>query len=168
MTFFDLILILILFGFTWFGFWNGIVQAIGGIVSIVIALFVASRWYEIISVRILPFLGDNMNLARLLGFIGVFIIAKVVMFLLLKIIDKFFSLPILNIFNKLGGAVFGLIEGGLVIGVILYFSTKFPLGETWLVLLQTSIIAPTLIGFAKMLTPLIPDALKEIKSLLIK
>src|SRR6056297_3436687 len=112
MTFFDLILILILFGFIWFGFWNGFVQAIGGIVSIVIALFVASRWYEIISVRILPFLGDNMNLARLLGFIGVFIIAKVVMFLLLKIIDKFFSLPILNIFNKLGGAVFGLIEGG--------------------------------------------------------
>ncbi len=168
MTFFDLILIIILFGFIWFGFWNGFVQAIGGIISLVIALFIASRWYSVIATRILPFIGENMNLAKLLGFIGVFIIARVLMFLLIKIIDKVFSLPILSIFNKIGGAVFGLLEGGLVIGVILFLSTKFPLGNKWGLLLKSSSLAPSLIGFGKLLTPLIPQALKEIKSLLIQ
>ncbi len=168
MTLFDLILFLIVFGFVWFGFSNGFVQAVGGIISLVIALFIASRWYDLIAVRILPFIGDNMNLARILGFIAVFVVARVLMFLLVKVLDKVFSLPVLNVFNKIGGAVFGLLEGALAVGILLYLSTKFPLGSKWATLLKTSSIAPSLIGFGKTLTPLIPEALKEIKSLLIQ
>src|SRR6056297_3454691 len=98
MTLFDLILFIILFGFIWFGFSNGFIQAIGGILSLLIALFIASRWYDLIAIKILPFLNDNMNLARILGFLIVFVVAKFVMFLLLKFLDKVVSLPILNIF----------------------------------------------------------------------
>src|SRR6056297_217248 len=152
MTLFDLILFIILFGFIWFGFSNGFIQAIGGILSLLIALFIASRWYDLIAIKILPFLSDNMNLARILGFLIVFIIARVLIFLLLKALDRVFSLPVLNLFNKIGGAIFGLLEGALALGIILYFSTKFPLGAKWEMLLNSSIISPTLINFGKMLT----------------
>lgn len=166
MTFFDLILLLILFGFIWFGFWNGLVRTVGGIIGVIISVFVASRWYEDLAVRLLPILGDNFNLSRILSFIAVMVIAHFILSVIIRIIDKFFKLPFLNIINRLAGGFFGLIEGALVIGLVLYFSTKFPLGTGWLQALDSSRIAPTLIGFGKVLLPLLPEALKQIKSLL--
>lgn len=166
MTFFDLILLLILFGFIWFGFWSGLIRTVGGIISVVVSVFIASRWYEDLAVKILPILGDNFNLSRILAFIAVIIISHFILSLIFRAIDKFFSLPILNIFNKLGGAVFGLIEGVLIVGLVLYFSTKFPLGEGWIQAINTSHIAPFLISLGKILLPLLPEALKQIKSLI--
>ena len=93
-------------------------------------------------------------------------IARFIIFLIFRTINKFFELPFLNIINKLGGAVFGLIEGGLILGLVLYFSTKFPLGEWWVQLISSSNLAPSLIGFSKILLPLIPEALKQIKALI--
>ena len=166
MAFFDLILLLILFGFVWFGFWNGLFHALGGLVSVVVGVFIASRWYEVLALKFLPFLGDNFNISKILAFIAVFIVARFIVFLIFRTVNKFFELPILKIFNKLGGAAFGLIEGALIIGLLLYFSTKFPLGSGWLEMLENSNFAPTLIGFGKILLPLIPEAVKQIKALI--
>ncbi len=170
MSFFDIILLLILLGFVWFGFWNGLIQTLGGIISVILAVFIAGRWYETIALKILPFLGDNLNLARLLGFIAVFILARFIIFILFKILDKIFGIlsfiPFLKIINRLAGAALGFVEGGLIIGLVLYFSTKFPLGESWIGLINSSKIALPLIGFGKVLLPLLPKALKQIQSLI--
>lgn len=170
MTFFDLILLLILLGFVWFGFWNGLIQTIGGIISVILAVFIASRWYETIALKILPFLGDNLNLSRLLGFIAVFILARFVVFILFKILNKLFDvlsfIPFLKTINRLAGAVLGFVEGGLIIGLVLYFSLKFPLGESWSGLVNGSKVASPLISFGKVLLPLVPQALKQIQSLI--
>ncbi|MDD4996181.1 MAG: CvpA family protein [Patescibacteria group bacterium] len=170
MTFFDLILLLILLGFVWFGFWNGLIQTIGGIISVVLAVFIASRWYETIALKIMPFLSDNFNLARLLGFIAVFILARFVIFILFKILNKLFDIlsfiPFLKTINRLAGAILGFVEGALIIGLVLYFSMKFPLGENWTELVSNSKVALPLIGFSKILLPLVPKALKQIQSLI--
>ncbi len=170
MTIFDLILLLILVGFVWFGFWNGLIQTLGGLVSLVVAVFVASRWYDIIALKIAPLVGENVNLSRIIAFIAIFILARFVVFLIIKVINKVFDLisfiPFLKTINRLAGAILGLIEGGLVLGLILYFSSKFPLGDWWINSLNQSNIAGPLIGFGKILYPLIPDALKQIKSLI--
>ena len=166
MTFFDLILLLILFGFVWFGFWNGLVRTLGGIVGIILAIFVAGRWYEVLALKLLPFLSDNLSLARLLSFIVIFVVTQFIIISLLKIINKVFSFPILKTLNRLAGAFFGLIEGGLILGLVLYFSTKFLLVSNWTELLNNSDIAPRLISFGKILLPLLPQVLKQIQSLI--
>lgn len=166
MSFFDLILLLLLFGFVWFGFWNGLIRTLGGIIGLVLAVFVAGQWYEVVALKLLPFLSDNLSLARLLSFILVFIVTQFIIISLLKVINKIFSLPILNILNRLTGAFFGLIEGGLILGLGLYFSTKLTLIPSWEELLNSSNIAPTLISFGKILQPLLPQVLKQIQSLI--
>lgn len=166
MTFFDLILILILFGFIWFGFWNGLIRTLGGIIGIILSIFIASRWYEVLALKILPFLGENLSLARLLSFLIIFAVVQFIVICLLKIINKVFNLPILKTLNRLAGAVFGLIEGGLILGLVLYFSTKFFLGGSWLDIINDSNIARPLVGFGKILLPFIPEVLKQIKSLM--
>ncbi len=166
MSLFDLALLLILFGFIWFGLWNGLIRTLGGIIGLVLAVFIASRWYEDLALKLLSFLGDNLSLARILAFVIIFIAAQFIIISLLKVVNKIFSFPILKTLNGLAGAVFGLIEGALLLGLILYFSTKFPLGSNWEELLNTSKIASVLIGFGKILFPLIPEAVKQIKLLI--
>ncbi len=166
MTFFDVILLLILFGFVWFGFWNGLIRTLGGIVGVVLSVFISSRWYESLSLKILSFLGDNLGLARILAFIIIFAVAQFVIISLLKVINKIFSFPILKTLNCLAGAVFGFIEGILFMGLILYFSAKLPLGFGWTNLLDTSVVVPFLTGAGKILLPFIPEAIKQIQSLI--
>lgn len=166
MTFFDLILLLILFGFIWFGFWNGLIRTLGGIIGVILSVFIASRWYESLALKLLSFLGGNLSLARILAFIIVFAVAQFIIISLLKVVNKIFNLPILKTLNCLVGAVFGFIEGVLFIGLVLYFSAKLPLGSGWEDLLNSSKITPFLTGAGKILLPLIPEAVKQIKALM--
>ena len=52
-------------------------------------------------------------------FLGIFIIARIVLILLTFIADIIMSLPILKQFNKAGGIIYGLIKALLIIYVIL-------------------------------------------------
>lgn len=52
-------------------------------------------------------------------FLGVFIVARIVLILLTFIADIIMSLPILKQFNKAGGIIYGLIKALLIIYVIL-------------------------------------------------
>jgi len=165
MTLFDLVLLLILLGFVWFGLWHGLIRTISGIVAFVLSLIIASRWYEALALKILPLLKDNFLLARILSFLLIFFIAQAIIFFIFRALNKVFDFSILKIFNRLAGALFGLIEGGLILGFILYFSSKLPLGATWSNFLETSIFAGILIGFSNILLPLLPKAIKQIQSL---
>jgi len=164
MGLFDLVLLLILFGFVWFGLWHGLIRTISGIVAFVLSLIISTRLYEALALKILPLLNDNFVLARILSFLVIFFIAQAIIFFIFRALNKVFDFSILKIFNRLAGAIFGLLEGGLIIGFILYFSQKLPLGATWSNLLETSMIAGILIGFSTILLPLLPKAIKQIQS----
>ena len=56
-------------------------------------------------------------------FLGIFIIARIVLILLTFIADIIMSLPILKQFNKAGGIIYGLIKALLIIYVI-FFTLK--------------------------------------------
>jgi membrane protein required for colicin V production len=166
MTLFDLILLLILFAFIWFGLWHGLIRTISGIVSFVLSLIIAGRWYEFLAIKLLPFLNDNFLLARILGFLIVFALAQAVFFFIFRALNKVFDFSILKIFNRLAGALFGFFQGALIIGLVLYFSSKLPLGSTWSQLLESSFLAGILMGLSNILLPLIPRAIKEVQSLI--
>jgi len=166
MTLFDLILFIILFGFVWFGFWYGLIYSLGGIVSLLLSTIFASRLCESLGRLITPLLAGHQNLAVIVSFILIFVLVRLMVSLIFKILDRFFHLPILGLLNKIFGGVFGLLEGALFLGLILYFSTKFPLGEKWLETLSNSFFSFSLIRFGKILLPLIPEAIKNLKSLM--
>ena len=165
MTLFDLVLLLVLLGFVWFGLWHGLVRTISGIVTFVLSLIIASRWYEFLALKILALLGDNFTLSRILSFLLIFLVAQAIIFFIFRALNKVFDFSILKIFNRLAGALFGLIQGGLILGFILYFSSKIPIGVAWSNFLETSVVASILIGFSNILLPLLPKAIKQIQSL---
>ena len=171
MAIFDLVLILIIFGFVWFGFWAGLVQVIGEFISLIFAVVFASRWYEIVSLKLLPFLssavGGNVYIVKIIAFLLVFIVAHWIVFMIFKLLNRVFNfIPLVRSFNRLGGAAIGFAKGALTLGFVLSFLGKFPFGEGFAKLLITSNVAPFLVSVSKVLVPLLPEAFKQIKSLI--
>ena len=166
MSLFDLILFIILLGFVWFGFWYGLIQSLGGIISLLVSTVFASRLCPALGKIFSPLIGRHENLAVILAFILIFLLVRFLVLLLFKFLDRIFCLPVLGTANRIFGGIFGLLEGALFLGLLLYFSTKFPLGEKWLTTLSESSIAPHLLRFGKILLPLIPEAIKSLKSLM--
>lgn len=162
MTIFDLVLLLLLFGFAWFGFWFGLIYSLGGLIGMVAGAILASRWYDIVAVRLSFLFGDHANLAKVVCFIVLFLLIWRIIAWLVSLINKLFNLPFIRPINQLFGGLFGLLEGGLVLGLILYFVTKFPIGS-WDKIIANSQVAQALLKVARILWPLLPVALKQIQ-----
>ncbi|MCX7778870.1 MAG: CvpA family protein [Patescibacteria group bacterium] len=167
MTLFDLILILIVFGFIWFDFWFGLIYALGGLAGLIVGVAVASRWYDELAIKIVFLLGGNINLANIISFLVIYIVVNrlvgFVFFILDRILRPITHLPFLKAINRLGGALIGFVTGSLTVGLFLYFIVRFPL--PWLInLIENSKLAQHFINLAKILLPLLPEILKKIES----
>lgn len=170
MTILDVVLLLLLFGFVFFGFWVGLIHALGGLVGAIVGAVVASRLFEPVVQQWGYLFGGNQNLARIVIFLIIFIIVNRLVGLAFWLLEKMFNviaiIPFLKTINRLGGAIFGLIEGVLVIGVTIYVASRFPLGATFTEGLQGSSVAKKLVELSGFITPLLPVFLKQIRSMI--
>lgn len=170
LTILDVVLILALFGFVFFGFWVGLIHALGGLIGSIVGAVVASRLFEPLAVQWAGLFGGNENLARIVIFIILFVIVNRLIGLGFWIIEKMFNffsvIPFLKTINRLGGAVFGFVEGVLVIGVTIYVASRFPLGGLFTTSLQGSDIAKKLVEISSFITPLLPVLLRQVRSVI--
>ena len=170
MSILDFILLIILFGFTFAGFWFGLIHSIGALVGTVAGVIVAGNYFAWLGSIIQPILMNNENLAKIIAFILLFIIANRLVGFIFWIIGKVFNvltvLPFLKTINRLSGAVLGLVEGILVLGIILVMIGKFPFSSYIIPAMDTSQVAKFLVNAGKILMPLLPDVIEYTKSYL--
>lgn len=168
MTILDLILIIILFFFTFSGFRFGFIHTLGALIGTIVGVLVAGRYFEA-GAEILDviFLG-NVNLARVVAFVIIFILSARLVGLVFWLVDKLFKvatvIPFIKSINRLAGALLGFLEGAVVLGVTLIFVDKFPFAEFIVPAIESSGVAQWLLGYGKILAPLLPEAVKLIKS----
>ena len=72
MNYLDIILILALFLFFWTGFWRGLIKTIGGLVGIILGIFVAGLYYEDLALWASQFLPWSEGLFKVIAFILIF------------------------------------------------------------------------------------------------
>jgi membrane protein required for colicin V production len=171
MILFDIILLLILGGFVAYGLWFGLVHTLGVLVGTIAGAFLAARWYEPVSSWLGFLFGGHQNLARVVCFLFLFIIINRLVGLAFWLVDKIFSvlkiIPFLKTVNRLLGAAFGFLEGVLVLGLTLYLAERYPLGDWFTNSLADSKIAHYFIAVGKILMPLLPEVIKQLKSYVI-
>lgn len=170
MDIFNLVIFILLAIFFLVGLFSGMWHIISGIVSLVVGIIAASHWYEVVALKLLSIVSGNLNLARILAFLLIFIAVRLVIALIFMLIKKFFGLfkfiPFHGLLSHMIGGLLSLAIGGLIIGFLLDFSTKFSLGPDWIAQVVSSEIALFLINFSHILGPLIPQALQEIESII--
>lgn len=109
------------------GFRRGIIAEILTLVGLVSAIFIAIFWYTELSLFLIKQFKWNQTLSNVLSFILIFLAVIIFFRLLENILSHITALLLLNWINNLGGAVFGLIRGTIIIGLILFLFNFIPL-----------------------------------------
>ena len=168
LTIFDLILLIVLFLFIAFGFTLGLIETIGALVGVVLGAWVAGLYYQSVGDWLAPFVLGNVNAANIVAFILVFTLINRLTGLVFHLLDKIFHIisliPFTKSLNRLLGAIFGIIEGVLVLGLILYFVSRFEISAWFTGVLTGSKMAIWLVKVAAILAPLLPEIIRQLKS----
>lgn len=166
---FDVILIVLLSGFVFFGLFFGLIHTFGALVGVVAGAWTAGHYFLSLASWFSNLTGIAHNSVKVIAFIFIFILINRLIGLIFYFINKIFHLisiiPFLKTINKLAGAILGLLEGCLVLGLSLYILSKYSISAWLNASLISSKIAPILIRIAKILLPLIPVAIRAIKGI---
>ena len=168
MGFFDVILLIIIGGFTMFGFWFGLIHTIGSLLGTILGAYLASHYYEPMADWLISITGWGENVSKVVMFVIAFIIINRLVgfgfWVVEKTTDIVTKLPFIRGINRFLGMAVGFFEGMLTIGLILFFIERVPLSEFIMERIANSFIAPMCVSMANILIPLLPDALVMLQS----
>ncbi len=168
MSIFDIVLIVIIAGFALAGLWFGIVHTIVSLAGSVIATYLATRYYAPVADWLIGVTGWNPNFSRVAIFIVAFILINrlvvLIFWLINKILKMFTGLPVIKAADRALGALFGILEGVLILGIFFYFIVRYPIGQMFMDWIATSQVMPYLDKVTAIVMPLLPDALRLIRS----
>lgn len=122
----DVVILLIIFGFTFAGFFFGFIHTLGSLVGTIAGFFVASHFSSVVADWLEPVLGGG-GVVRVVLFVLLFLLVSRLAGFLFWLAEKAFHfisiIPFLKSINRLLGAVLGVIEGVIVVGAALYYSS---------------------------------------------
>ncbi len=168
MNLLEIILLAIILGFGVFGYMTGLIQAVGSIIGLFVGFAVATRYADAFAGIFLPLYGGNHVAATITAFIILFVVASKVVGLLFYAVDRVFRLlaiiPGLQLLNRLGGLLLGLLEGILVIGIILNVISHLPVASQTVALVSDSWFLRSLRAVSTLVIAVFPRALDTIRS----
>ena len=139
------------------GIRRGIIRGIINLIGVIIAIFLAIFWFKEVGEFISSHSQISGEIANILGFalifLGIYLIARIIEIFFKKILSLLFVFWI----DGLGGAVFGLVKGSLIVGILLVIITFIPLPVFLKEQLENSFLANR---FAVM-TTIVYDYLKD-------
>lgn len=139
------------------GIRRGIIRGIINLIGVITAIFLAIFWFKEVGEFISSHSQISGEIANILGFalifLGVYLIARIIEIFFKKILSLLFVFWI----DGLGGAVFGLVKGSLIVGILLVIITFIPLPVFLKEQLENSFLANR---FAVM-TTIVYDYLKD-------
>ncbi len=165
MPIFDVILLLILAGFIFYGLFFGLIRTIGSLLGMVLGLWLAFIFYPTVFEWAKYLFFGHEVAGKIITFIILFTLVNRLIGFVFAILDRTFDLlsviPFLKTINRLAGVALGFIEGGLVLGLILLYISQSSFSG-WL---NNSQVAPFLINFTKVILPLIPQLMGKFKGM---
>lgn len=170
MTILDLILTLSVFAFVLAGLWFGLIQTFGAVLGTILSVLVAGRYYNAWGEATVGIFFGNANLARMVMFFVIMVLVSRAVGILFWLIGKFFKIvtviPFVKTFNALLGGLLGLVEGVLVIGGALFIAARYPISAHFAEALSASRIGIWLLHAFGLVAPLLPEALRQLKSVI--
>jgi len=125
------LLLIAYFGFR--GFQRGLIDEVGRLVGLVLAVVLAYQFSPLLE----EYIGLENDLARsAVAFVGIFIVTLIVMMLITRFVRTLVELVLMQWLDKLGGILFGLLKGIVVLGVLIYVMESFDSTRTFVLKLE--------------------------------
>jgi len=168
MPFFDIALIVIIATFALSGYRYGAVQALGNVVGTILGVYLATRYYEPMAAFLGNVTGWEGNVPNVVMFILAFIVINRLVgfgfWLIARVTNLVTKLPFISTVDKMAGLIFGILEGIITIGVIIYFLERYPVSEKLMIMIAESDLAEQIRKIANLFIPLFPEGLKLLHS----
>jgi len=116
-NFLDIILVIPLLLFTYSGFKKGLIIEVATLAALILGLYFAFYFSEFATEILDNWFSIDPAYLTVIAFIVTFTVVMLLVIAIGKIIEKFF--------NKLAGAVFGLMKGALVVSIIIFTINYF-------------------------------------------
>ena len=131
-----IILFIAYFGFR--GFQRGLVDEVGRLIGLVLAMILANRFSSVLAGH----LGLESEAARVaLAFVIIFIVTLIAFGFITRVVRTLVELVLLDWLDRLGGIVFGVLKSIVVLGVLIYVVENFDVTKAFMTRLeQQSII----------------------------
>ncbi len=112
----DIFIIIPLIWFTYKGFTKGLAVEVASLVAIVLGIYACFHFSKYIG-GILGLKGSS----NILAFIITFLIVVITVYILGNLLSKALDMIAMGFFNKLAGAIFGMLKMALILSLLIYF-----------------------------------------------
>ena len=119
MNYLDVIIAIPLLYGAWKGYQRGLVFEIAMILGLLLGIYIAFKFLNFFEQIVSKYISGSGNFLPYLTFILVFISVMALMIMLAKMLEAILKITALNVFNKIGGALIGVIKFALVISFML-------------------------------------------------
>ena len=153
----DLVFLIIISLSVLVGIIKGFIRELFSLFFLVAAGILAFLFYSDAGAFYIKYLG-NKELAHFAGFITVFVIVLIVGAVVTYFIKKILTVGPLKTVDRILGAVFGLLRGILIAGIIVFALIIFPINEN---LITQSTLSPYVAGTVEIFLALLPGHVKE-------
>jgi len=154
----DAIIILILAWFTLTSLRAGFLRELLSLLGLLVGIYLAGRHYGVVAEFLFPRYVRALNLAKVLGFLGIMAATWAVASFLALAAHKGADILLLGWADHLAGMVFGFLKGALLVEGTLIFLARFPIPELQGVL-RVSSLATLFLRCAPVLSKLLPREL---------
>lgn len=166
----DAVLIFFIAGFTVYGFFKGIIRMAGELAGYLVGIYIAGHYFEVFYEWTRSLYVGYENIGRLVSFLILLFIVRKLVVLGVYLIDRFFDIisiiPFFGLVNRFAGALFGFLSVTIVLGIVIYFASRYSIGFSVDKFLVDSSIAKFLLHFGEFVSPLLPEILRQLHSLL--
>jgi membrane protein required for colicin V production len=168
MPIFDVILLIFLCGFVFYGLFFGLIKTFGSFVGLIGGALIATHFYQLAA----EFVGQYfpaIGSLKIIIFFAIFIIVNRLIVIIFSLVNKAYDLisiiPFLKSINRLAGAIFGLAEGIFIIALILYIIRNSFLNSWVGHLMSSSTISPYVLSAIKTFNNYFPNFFDKLISL---
>lgn len=164
MGFIDIVLIVIIGAFVFFGLFFGLVHTLGSLLGTIVGIIFASRLVDP-TFETFGFLFGGGTIGKVILFILIFFIITRLIGIVFWFVGKIFNvlawIPFARSLDKLLGGLFGFVEGVIVVGVVLFYAMQVLPDDTLRTALETSAVAGYLVTTMSILQVFFPEAAQQ-------
>ncbi len=123
----DILIWAILLIFVVKGFMKGLIREVCSLLGLVVGSWAAFKYYSSLATFIKLHIHLPHFVSSVISFIIIFLTIGLLLFFLGRLLTVIFKIILLGGINRVGGVVFGLLQGSLVLCLLLYLGTTKPM-----------------------------------------
>ena len=149
MNYLDILIAVVVFGFFFKGLWRGLLRELCSVAGLLAGGFLAFSFHEALGQMLVESFRLPSSIAKVSAFLVLFILSVVFFGVLGYVLSQFVKMIFLGGLNRVGGALFGLGEGILLVAFALFVVTMIGTPEFLQQGIRNSQLAPPFIEFGQ-------------------